>query len=84
MGNFKPVRLTHPKDKFEDVIATTAVDKNNFIARDGYTVAEDQSGINEETGTAEPDKETGSDSKAKSKKGEGKATDAAGDPVQTA
>ncbi|QRE00925.1 putative major tail protein [Nocardia phage NC1] len=45
---FKPVRLTDPKGKLDDVIATHPVDMNNFIARDGYVQSEDQSGLEED------------------------------------
>ena len=42
---FEKVRLTHPKGKYEDVVANSAIELNNFLYRDGYKVAEDQSNL---------------------------------------
>ncbi|WIC89662.1 hypothetical protein SEA_APIARY_40 [Rhodococcus phage Apiary] len=41
---FQPIRLTHPTSR-ENVVADNAADYNNFVYRDGYVVAKDQSGL---------------------------------------
>lgn len=41
---FQPVRLTHPTSR-ETVVATCAADYSNFLYRDGYVRATDQSGL---------------------------------------
>lgn len=41
---FQPVRLTHPVSR-ETIVATCAADYSNFLYRDGYVRATDQSGL---------------------------------------
>ena len=42
MPEFKPVRLTHPSGKYEDVVAASATEYSDFLYRDGYVVSKDQ------------------------------------------
>lgn len=51
---FKPVRLTDPRGKLDDVVATHPVDYNNFISRDGYVHAENQEGVEQEADAPAP------------------------------
>lgn len=94
---FKPVRLTDPKGKLDDVIASHPVDYNNFLFRDGYQVAEDQSNLDgkDDAVASEQVDETPTARRARAKAdatraaqsdastGEGTATDAQGNTVQT-
>lgn len=94
---FQPVRLTDPKGVHDDVVAEHPVDYNNFRFRDGYVEAKDQSGLegsdDKATNEVASDKETEpakKESTAAEKRAaareaqQGKATDAAGNTVQTA
>lgn len=72
---FKPVKLTDPKGKRDDVVAETAVDYNNFVFRDGYVHAEEKAKVDSKT-TVKLDS-------AEAKPVTGKATDAKGNTVQT-
>lgn len=84
---FQKVRLTHPKDKYPDVVAASAIDKNNFVSRDGYVVAEDQSDLD---GTGEGGEKAEGQSPPEpveertEQSAGGTATDAEGEQVATA
>jgi hypothetical protein len=70
---FKPVRLTDPKGKLEDVIADNAIDESNYRFRDGYVKAKSQAGV----GKVE------SENAKAATGGKGKATGADGETVAT-
>ena len=73
---FTPVRLTHPGEKLDDVVAETAIDYNNFVYRDGYVKAKDEGNDVKPAAKLES-------AGAKSGAVTGKATDAKGNTVQT-
>lgn len=52
MPEFKPVRLTHPSGKHEDIVATSATEYSDFLYRDGYVVSKDQRPLGSEDAPA--------------------------------
>lgn len=86
---FEPVRMTHPKGKGPDFVASTPAEYNSLRFRDGYVVSENQRPLGAETESAPVVghdtvvESTSQPAEPSAKRGAGKATDADGKTVAT-